>query len=827
MRLRTTVLIVLAFLLAAVAAAFVAGGSATIIEKRSRLATRVAMEEGGHGWVHVETDGLQVILFGTAPTEAERFRAVTRATAVVDASRIVDNTDVASIDAMTPPAFSVRMLRNEDGIQLIGLVPAGTDRAGLVARLRAALKGGAVTDMLETASFPAPPGWTAALNYGADAMQMIQRAKVSVDPGAVRVEAMADSPTEKTRIETSLARARPSDVRLSSEISAPRPVIAPFTLRFLIDKMGARFDACSADSERTRDRILDAARAAGATGTLGCAIGMGSPSPQWGEAVDLAIRALGQIGSGVVTFSDTDVFLSANPEVATAQYDHAIGELESNLPKVFTLHTELQAKPAEKPAAAGFSAVLNDDGKIELRGRMTDARARTATESFARAEFGAEAVHGAMRLDPEMPQGWPTRVMTALQALSSLSSGTVEVTPDSVHIAGVSGDPQASDTISRVLSGGLGSGSRIAIDVHYDRHLDPALNLPDGPGCTARLNEVLKAHKIAFEPGSAVIAKDALPVIDLLAKAMKDCQEFPMEIGGHTDSQGSDEMNLALSQDRAQSVLAALQGRGLWTGNLTAKGYGEARPIDTNDTEAGRENNRRIEFRLIADADTAGAEPVSGSAPDSAPKPAARPEGLMPDQTGSDQTGSDQMGPATADAGEDGAPMDGTDGDSGDGAPMDGAPEDDTAPANSAANTETDSATTSAAASATTSAAPADLAPAGTLPATPSAQVAPAGAAAEPATPQQTADVAQPDAAPTVSAPAQDASPAAETGAPAPAMPEAAPVTEPATGPATDAAAETASEPETAPATSPRPQKRPAGLGKGKAATTAHKRAHK
>jgi OOP family OmpA-OmpF porin len=89
-----------------------------------------------------------------------------------------------------------------------------------------------------------------------------------------------------------------------------------------------------------------------------------------------------------------------------------------------------------------------------------------------------------------------------------------------------------------------------------------------------------------------------------------------MEIGGHTDAQGSEEGNRALSQTRAEAVLLALQGRQVDVSALTAVGYGESRPIADNETEAGREANRRIEFTLLAD----GAQAAGGGA---APSPAA------------------------------------------------------------------------------------------------------------------------------------------------------------------------------------------------------------
>ena len=81
-----------------------------------------------------------------------------------------------------------------------------------------------------------------------------------------------------------------------------------------------------------------------------------------------------------------------------------------------------------------------------------------------------------------------------------------------------------------------------------------------------------------------------------LADVLRRCPGIRMEIGGHTDSQGRDESNLALSQARAEAVLLALQGRQVDVSGLVAKGYGETVPIADNETEAGREANRRIEF---------------------------------------------------------------------------------------------------------------------------------------------------------------------------------------------------------------------------------------
>lgn len=89
---------------------------------------------------------------------------------------------------------------------------------------------------------------------------------------------------------------------------------------------------------------------------------------------------------------------------------------------------------------------------------------------------------------------------------------------------------------------------------------------------------------------------DALPTLQNVAASLKDCPEVVLEVGGHTDSKGSDAYNLDLSQRRMNSVKEILVGYGVAEGRLHAVGYGESKPIASNSTDKGRAQNRRVEF---------------------------------------------------------------------------------------------------------------------------------------------------------------------------------------------------------------------------------------
>jgi OOP family OmpA-OmpF porin len=606
----------LALVLAALAATGAAALMVERIEQNSQREVRAQLMSEQIDWAEVAVDGLRVTLSGSAPDEATRFRALTLAGNVVDATRVIDAMHVDPPKQVQPPDFSIEILRNDEGISMIGLVPLALDRPQMADRLQEIAGRAEVTDLLETADFPVPRGWDAALSFALEALARLPRSKISVAPDRVQVTAISDSGEQKRELEEGLRAETPAGLEVALDISAPRPVITPFTLRFLLDETGGRFDACAAHTEDGRARILAAAAEAGLQGSASCTLGLGVPSPRWPDAVTEGIRAVARLGGGTLSVTDADVTLVAPVGTAQNRFDRVVGELEAALPEVFSLHPVLpEPEPADGSGPASpagtpeFSATLSPEGLLQLRGRVSDERLRTAVEGFARARFSTADVDAAMRVTDGLPMGWPGRVLAGLEALSLLSNGSLLVRPDTLSIRGDTGNPDAKAEIARILGEQLGDAGQFTIEVTYQETLDPVADLPTPQECVDAINAILAARQITFEPGSAEIDSAARDTVERIAEVMRDCTAVPMEIGGHTDSQGRESMNLGLSQRRAEAVLEALMARRVLTANLTAKGYGEETPIADNDTEAGREANRRIEFTLLtpeADAEEEG-----------------------------------------------------------------------------------------------------------------------------------------------------------------------------------------------------------------------------
>ncbi len=591
---------IVAFAIAAFGSLAAARTTVSIVEERSVAAVQETLVDQGYEWASVLGDGLQVILEGVAPTEATRFRAISAAGEMVDASRVIDNLSVADSAQIAPPEFAIEILRNDSGVSLIGLIPAATDREDLADRITDIADGQPVTDLLEVGDYPIPDAWPDALSYALRALEMLPRSKISVNADRVVVNAISDSPDEKRSLEAALARNTPRNVRLAVDISAPRPVISPFTTRFIIDDAGPHFDACAADTEEARSAIINAATAVGFTNQANCTLALGAPSRTWGDAVALSISAIGELGGGTVTIADTDITLVAPLGTGQRTFDDTVGELENALPEAFALTAELPVLPEATPGGPPqFTATLSPEGQVQLRGRIPDDVTNTVAKNFAVAKFGQRQLTMGTRVVDDLPSGWAVRVLAGIEALSELSNGAVIVEPDTVQVRGNTGNPDASAEISRLLIDKLGQGAVFEIDVTYVELLDPIASLPTPEECIDRINLVTAERKITFDPSSADISAATQPVVDDIAEILKQCGDLRIRVAGYTDSQGREIMNEQLSQQRADAVLTALRARRVPVSTFEAIGYGELDPIADNGTEEGREANRRIEFSLI------------------------------------------------------------------------------------------------------------------------------------------------------------------------------------------------------------------------------------
>ena len=132
--------------------------------------------------------------------------------------------------------------------------------------------------------------------------------------------------------------------------------------------------------------------------------------------------------------------------------------------------------------------------------------------------------------------------------------------------------------------------------------------MKDNFGCPAAKKQlvVLTAEKLKildkvyFDTGRASIQKRSFALLDNVAQVLVVHPEIPLvQIEGHTDNTGVAEKNRKLSQERADAVKSYLAKKGVADGRLRAVGFGQDKPAESNETPAGRDNNRRVEFNLV------------------------------------------------------------------------------------------------------------------------------------------------------------------------------------------------------------------------------------
>lgn len=175
-------------------------------------------------------------------------------------------------------------------------------------------------------------------------------------------------------------------------------------------------------------------------------------------------------------------------------------------------------------------------------------------------------------------------------------------------------DPALADKVNKLASDADGDG----VSDFYDKCPDTPKGVAvDGAGCPLPVSKTIVQKPVTyviseedkkvvadaiknleFDFNKASIRSTSFATLDKVADLIVS-KNLSLKLAGHTDSKGSDAYNMKLSKDRAESVKAYLVSKGANASRIEATGYGETQPIDTNATEKGRQNNRRVEFTLF------------------------------------------------------------------------------------------------------------------------------------------------------------------------------------------------------------------------------------
>ena len=336
-----------------------------------------------------------------------------------------------------------------------------------------------------------------------------------------------------------------------------------------------------------KGRLMEAARAGlgGVEVADRMNLSRGAP-PRFDTAALLLLDQIGKLKEGKITLSDTGVSLSGMARELGGR--EAIAAALKNLPEGFSVASnEVKAPPYIFQAYKDPVAMT-----LTLTGNAPDGNVHAALVAAAGRKFFSEKVVDNLKESIGAPSGFANAVVSALGALSRLSTGTLVVSDREVKL---SGDALYEPAAVQIRAG-LGKDFPPGWQFKPEISVKPAAAPVDATVCQQLFAELLGKARIRFESGKADIVADSAGLLDRLIETALRCPTANIEIAGHTDSDGEEAANQALSERRAQAVADYLVKAGLPANRFSAVGYGATQPIAGNDTEQGKAQNRRIDF---------------------------------------------------------------------------------------------------------------------------------------------------------------------------------------------------------------------------------------
>lgn len=187
---------------------------------------------------------------------------------------------------------------------------------------------------------------------------------------------------------------------------------------------------------------------------------------------------------------------------------------------------------------------------------------------------------------------WDVTSERLLSLVGATSSAEASVDAGVINIRGVSANAQDYQQRLALLQESISDEDTV------DSNVVMVDISPTATDLCARSFAAIAKQTIHFRLSGTQIRQSSYPVLDRIIEFAYDCREATVAIIGHTDSTGDEAWNLQLSRIRAQAVADYITGNGIGPERIIAEGRGSEEPIGDNDTVAGRERNRRIEFRL-------------------------------------------------------------------------------------------------------------------------------------------------------------------------------------------------------------------------------------
>jgi len=479
--------------------------------------------------------------------------------------------------------FEFAATRVGDELRLTGSVPTPVIRGRIVTMAKENAGGKSVVDALAYAT-GAPNGFEAIVAFGLGEAAKLDGGSFGIVDTGYSISGAAVS-FEVYDAAIAATKSLPAGLQLAHAEILP-PEIKPY-----------RWDASSDDKSVTLQGLApsDAIRteiAATATRLFSgravvnrMRLARGAPNGDFARAATSALTELAKLADGETTMTDGELSIRGHGSAAVTN-DVVNASVRASLPEPFKVGVvDIIAPYAFKIAKGG--------GRVVLTGFAPNDAARNDLASAAKTVFLGEPIENELANRSDAPAGLVNAVKALFPSFARLASGSLTSEDMVFNVEGLAIYEKAANEIKLELGRALARGFKLGVVSIGVAPPPPLLEVNE---CQPAFDGMLSKGRILFETGSANLSKESLALLDHLIELVRRCREASIEVAGHTDSQGTPELNLDLSQRRAEAVTSYIGESGVDTVRITSVGYGETKPVASNDTPEGRAQNRRIEF---------------------------------------------------------------------------------------------------------------------------------------------------------------------------------------------------------------------------------------
>jgi len=511
--------------------------------------------------------------------------------AAIAATRQLPGGAVLANVAILPPEakpFIWSAVRDGKSVVMSGVVPSDEIRRAVEAAATQTAPNLSVMHHMQIARGAPSGDFNAYASYALAELARLSTGRVAISDANYTIAGEAPSSAAYDDAMAGVARL-PGGLTLAKAEILP-PEIKPYRWSAQLDAAGLSMTGL-APSTAAREAIMGTAtgqfNGKSITGRIG--IARGAPEADVAKAGASLLKELAKLSEGRAEINETQVSLGgvglANVTGASVRE-----ELAAALPAPFTIAV---VDVRDGPVSPYVFALQKQDNSVRLSGYAPDDAARRDLVRAATASFVTETVKDELKIGDGAPKDYVKSLKATFPALARLWSTTLTAADASVTIEGQAIYEKSAEQVRKQLADAAGG------DVKLD---DIKIGVkPESPplpvnACQPAFSGLLAKGQILFSTGSAELSRDSLPLLDHLVDIAQRCKEAEIAIEGHTDSVGEPDNNMDLSKRRAAAVVGYIGDAGIDTSRMSSEGYGETKPIASNDTLEGRAKNRRIEF---------------------------------------------------------------------------------------------------------------------------------------------------------------------------------------------------------------------------------------